>query len=67
MQGFIKLRDNETLIALANGNYFYFYNMRTEEFFLVRTCHDTIVDIKVNNDYEFVTCSNDGTINIWKY
>ncbi len=68
VQGFILLRDKETLIALGEGECFYYYNMRTKEYYFVNTIHkDTIVDIKVEDDNGFITCGYDGALNFWKY
>ena len=66
--GFLKLRDNHTILCGCEIGIFGFYDMNTKKY--IRTKHNhnkKIYDLLTIDEHTFLSCSEDNTIKVWKY
>ena len=66
--GFLKLRDNKTIICGCEYNgAFCFYDMERDEYRITKNNHTNIIyDLLLIDDNTFLSCSTDETIKLWR-
>ena len=65
---FLKLRDDNTILCGCRNGLFCFYDMKRDEYKLIKTNHkEFITDLLLIDDNTFLSCSTDKTIKVWKY
>ena len=65
---FLKLRDNKTILCGCANGIFCFYDMNTKQYkIFYDNHHRTITDLLLIDDNTFLSCSNDGSIKVWRY
>ena len=65
---FLKLRDNKTILCGCKYGIFCFYDMNTEQYKITKNNHCyAIDDLLLIDDNTFLSCSDDKTINVWRY
>ena len=65
---FLKLKDNKTILCGCDNGTFCLYDMNKEECKITKNNHnDYVSDLLSIDDNTFLSCSDDGTIKLWKY